>query len=288
LVRSAKKQPAAAAAQAAGETSVESLSPEKRRLLALRLQKKSAENAWLPGIENAPQGKLRLFCFPYAGAGTAAFRGWQQVLREEAAVYPLRLPGRETRIAEAAIDHMDALVDRACNALERYLEEPFAFFGHSMGAAIAFEMVRSLRTAGKLQPIALLVSAARAPQFRLGHVPPAEPTDSEFLQDIQRLEGIPKEVLESRELMKLLLPALKADARLYRNYVYTPGPPLDIPIHAFGGIEDPNIRVQHLDAWREQTTASFRIQTFPGGHFFIHTTRAEFLAELSGTLKTLR
>ena len=284
LVRRPKRQPLPTGAVVAAGGTLETLSPEKRKLLARRLQKKNAGNAWLPGIESATPGRLRLFCFPYAGAGAAAFRGWQQALGDAAAVYPIRLPGRETRIAEPAIEHMGALVEAAFNALERHVDEPFAFFGHSMGAAVAFEVVRYLRSSRKPAPVSLLVSAARAPQFRLGHVPPPEPSEEQFLTEIQRLEGIPKEVLESRELMKLILPALRSDARLYRNYVYTPGPPLDIPIHAFGGLEDPNIRPDHLEAWKEQTNSSFDLRTFPGGHFFIHTERAAFLTALSGVL----
>jgi surfactin synthase thioesterase subunit/glycosyltransferase involved in cell wall biosynthesis len=285
LVRSPKKQPLRAEASAGAGAEIETLSAEKRKLLALRLQRKTAENPWLPGIETASSGKLRLFCFPYAGGGVAAFRGWQEALGDTAQVYPLRLPGRETRIGEPAVDDMHLLVQQAYSALERHLDEPFLFFGHSMGAAVAFEMARLLRSLGKQGLVSLLVSAARAPQYRLGHTPPPEPSDSEFLKDIERLEGIPKEVLASRELMKLLLPSLKADARLYRNYSYTPDPPLDVPIHAFGGLADPNISREHIEAWREQTSVAFSLQSFSGSHFFIHTGRVEFLAALSKVLK---
>jgi surfactin synthase thioesterase subunit/glycosyltransferase involved in cell wall biosynthesis len=279
LPRSAHKVSTAAP----GVAALESLSPEKRRLLALRLPKKSAD-PWLPNIETAPAAPLRLFCFPYAGGGSAVFRAWQKSLEGVTAVCPIRLPGRETRIGEPPVERLEPVVDAIAAALEPYEREPFAFFGHSMGAAIAFETARFLRAAGRPQPLALLVSGARAPQYRLGHVPPPEPSDADFLAELERLEGIPKEVFESRELMKLILPALRSDARIYRHYIYTPAPPLNMPLCAFCGLADPNIRREQMEAWREQTTSSFSLRMFPGGHFFIHTERAGFLTALRETL----
>jgi surfactin synthase thioesterase subunit len=271
-------------AQQPAESVLESLSPEKRRLLALRLRKKTPESPWFPSADPRAETTLLLFCLPYAGAGTAAFRGWAEGLPPQVTICPARLPGRESRLAEAPFRRMEPLVRALGEAMAPYLGRPFALFGHSMGAAIAFELARLLRRAKRALPAALFVSGARAPQFRLGHVPPPEPSEEEFLQELGRLEGLPGEVLDNQDLLRVVLPALQADTALYRNYVYSEEPPLDCPILAYGGSDDPNVRPEHLEAWSKQTTGAFDLRIFPGGHFFIETAQAQFLAALSAGL----
>jgi len=182
---------------------------------------------------------------------------------------------------------MELLVKALGEAIRPYLDRRFAFFGHSMGAVIGFELTRWLRRENQPLPVALLVSGARAPRFRLGHVPPPEPPEEEFLSELDRLEGLPAEVLNNEDLLRVVLPALRADTALYRNYIYTEQPPLDCPIRAYGGSEDPNIRREHLEAWACQTTGDFALRVLPGGHFFLETSRAEFLAALSQDLAAL-
>ena len=239
---------------------LETLSPEKRKLLALRLRKQSLPAAWFPnaGTAAAP----RLFCFPHAGGGAGqplALSGWAAV--------PVRLPGRESRLAEAPFERMGPLVAALADHIDSYLDRPFAFFGHSMGAVVAFELARELRRRSRPLPTMLIASGARAPQFRRHHVPPPAPSREAFVEELRRLEGIPAEVLDDAALMRAILPALEADAALYRNYVYAEAPPLPIPVRAYGGADDPNVRREHLDGWAEQTTASFAVRVFPGGIF---------------------
>ena len=225
------------------------LSPEKQRLLALRLKQraaaiKPAEDPWFPYAEPAPK-RPRLFCFPYAGGGALSYRSWIEPLAQAVAVCPARLPGRETRLKEQPLTSMASLVEALHAAIMPYLDRPFAFFGHSMGAAIAFELARSLRRRGKPLPLALFASGARAPQFRLNWTPPSAPDDREFLDQLRCLDGIPAELLQNREALEYALPILRADAALYRNYVYEPEAPLAIPIRAYGGSSDPNVRPEH-------------------------------------------
>jgi surfactin synthase thioesterase subunit/glycosyltransferase involved in cell wall biosynthesis len=255
------------------------LSPEKRRLLALRLQQK----AWLPHIESQP-GKPRLFCLPYAGAGALVYQPWVASLSPAVSVCPVRLPGRETRIHEEQLTDMAALVKALEGAITPYLDRPFAFFGHSMGAAIAFELARSLRRHGKTLPAALYVSGARAPQFRLNWTPPPSLDDRELLEQLRRLDGIPAEVLDDPQVMQYALPVLRADTALFRNYVYATEPPLSVPIFAYGGTSDPNVSVEQLEAWREQTNSAFVRREFEGGHFFINSPLDEFLRVLLADL----
>jgi surfactin synthase thioesterase subunit len=228
---------------------------------------------------------LRLFCFPHAGGGTLMFRTWPAALPEAVAVLPVRLPGRETRISEPPIDQMGPLIQALVEAIRPFLNERFAFYGHSVGAAIAFELARCLRRRNLPAPAGLFVSAARAPQFRLNHVPPPEPPDAQLIAELRKLEGIPAEALADEELVKTILPAVRADSALYRRYVYADEPPLDCPIRAYGGVDDANITREHLGAWARQTTASFALEMLPGGHFFINSGRfAALLArDLCGT-----
>jgi medium-chain acyl-[acyl-carrier-protein] hydrolase len=222
------------------------LTPEKKRLLAIRLRQKAPAAAWFPGIEAAGP---RRFWFPHAGGGAAqAPKGWIGV----------RLPGREARLAEAPFERMGPLVEALAKAIEPYTDAPFVFFGHSMGAVVAFELARLLRRRCLALPRMLVASAARAPQFRRNHVPPEAPSDEEMLTQLQ----IPA------ELRHAVLPALRADTALYRHYTYTEDAPFDFPIRAYGGVDDPHIGREHLEGWREQTTGSFAVRLFAGGHFY--------------------
>jgi surfactin synthase thioesterase subunit/glycosyltransferase involved in cell wall biosynthesis len=278
-----------AAAPAPRPNPPDALTPEKRRLLALLLRKRAPAAAWFPEVGQASwpacpeQSDVpRLFCFPYAGGGAAAFAGWRLA---RTAVRPIRLPGRESRAAEAPFERMRALVESLAAAIEPYLDRPFAFFGHSMGAAVAFELARLLRKRGLPQPRLLVASGARAPQFRRHHAPPPDPSEEQFLAELRRLGGIPAEALEDPAVLRAILPALTADAALYRRYVYTEDEPLGLPIRAYGGSGDPNILPEHLQAWREQTAAGFGVRLFDGGHFFPRESRAEVLAALAADLE---
>jgi surfactin synthase thioesterase subunit/glycosyltransferase involved in cell wall biosynthesis len=256
---------------------LESLSPEKRKLVALRLRKQSPPAAWFPnaGVPDLP----RLFCFPHAGGGArqpVALAGWAAV--------PVRLPGRESRLAEAPFERMGPLVAALADNIDSYLDRPFAFFGHSMGAAIAFELARELRRRSRPLPAMLIASGARAPRFRRHHLPPPAPSREAFVEELRRLQGIPAEMLDDPALMRAILPVLEADAALYRNYVYAEDLPLPMPVRAYGGANDPNVGRDHLEGWAEQTTASFAVRIFPGGHFYLTTAGEPFRRALEEDL----
>jgi medium-chain acyl-[acyl-carrier-protein] hydrolase len=245
--------------------SADHLSPDRRKLLTLRLRR-------ISGAGHLASGALRLFCFPHAGGGAAAFKSWGEHLPRSIVVIPMRTSGRKD---------MAELAAALCDSVQPYLHEPFAFFGHSMGAAVAFELARLLRRRNLPAPRLLVASGARAPQFRRGHVPPPEPGEAEFVDALRRLQGTPREVLDNPDLLQMVLPALREDAAIYRNYIYAEEPPLDCPIRAYGGSDDPNVIPAHLEAWALQTTAAFAVRLFPGGHFYLQTHRAEFLAALA-------
>lgn len=248
----------------------ESLSPEKKRLLALRLrQRAAAANPWFPRVSTAP---VRLFAFAHAGAGALFWRGWPDSL----GLCPALLPGREARLHEPAVDTMEDLVAALANAIEPFLDRPFAFFGHSMGGGVAFELVRELRRRGRPLPQALVVSAARAPRFRREAPPRPEPDDEQLIEELKRWGTVPDDPV----LLRLSLPALRADTRLYRNWRPAEGPPLPLLLFIYGGEDDPNIGPHHLEEWREEASGAFTVRLFPGGHLYLATQPEPLLLAL--------
>jgi medium-chain acyl-[acyl-carrier-protein] hydrolase len=230
---------------------------------------------------------LRLFCFPYAGGGASIFGTWQNHLPREVEVCSVCLPGRERRLVEPRITRMDTLVRLISTELGPYLNQPFALFGHSMGALISFELCRLMRRECGTQPIHLFVSGYHAPQLQDPEPSYYDFPEPLFLDRLSRLNGTPKAVLEDAELTGLMLPLLRADFEAVQTYCYTPEPPLCVPITAFGGDQDSEVPPQSLEQWRDQTCLGFRTHTLPGDHFFLNTARSELLRYLAGALEQL-
>lgn len=243
------------------------------------------QGAWLAPAKPNSQARARLFCFPYAGGGALAFRGWTPSMPAGVELCPVRLPGREGRIREAALTRVGALAEASAVALLPHLDAPFSLFGHSMGAFVAFELARLLRRRHGLRPVRLFVSGCRAP-----HTPRKRPTtydrpEREFLDELRRLNGTPPEVLDDPELMRVMLPLLRADFEASETYDYTADSPLDCPITAFGGQDDPEATRADVRAWCEHTSDAFTLKVFAGDHFFLHSAQAAVLAALSQQLQ---
>lgn len=242
-------------------------------------------NPWVTTPKPNPHARLRLFCFPYAGSGALTFRSWAfSGISPSVEVCPIELPGRGLRMKEEPFTRMLPLVQAIAPALLPYLDAPFAFFGHSMGGLISFELARLLRRNYGYSPSHLFISGRRAPQVPDPDPPIHALPHSEFLGELRRLNGTPEAVLQNEELMQLLLPTLRADFAVLETYVYTPEPPLDCPITTFGGLQDQEVCCEVLEAWREQTHAAFSLQMFPGDHFFLHASQSRMLQSLNQTL----
>ncbi|HEY9282299.1 MAG TPA: alpha/beta fold hydrolase [Pyrinomonadaceae bacterium] len=231
--------------------------------------------------------RLRLFCFPYAGGAAHIFRQWPQGLPPSVEVCAVQPPGRGGRLRERPITSLRQLVAEAAPALRPYMDLPFAFFGHSMGAVVAFELAHHLRGARADGPAQLFVSGCRAPQLaREGDFTYNLP-EPEFLAEIRRLKGTPPEVLEHPELLELVLPLLRADFTAIHTYEYSEVPPLTCPLTVFGGVEDEDVGVESLKAWRAHTTAAFTLRMLPGDHFFLHGSQPLLLEALNRDLRRL-
>lgn len=243
-----------------------------------------SKNPWLVVPKPLPKARMRLFCLPYAGGGTAVYNTWHRYLPDTVELVSVRLPGRESRLMERPFTQLDALLPELGAALAEVSDKPFALFGHSMGAMIAFELTRWLRREKRPLPAKLLVSGFRAP-----HLPPNRPpihhlADAEFLAEMKLLGGTPQEVLEHAELLKLMLPPLRADFTLVERYVWREERPLTLPITAFGTPNDPVATPAQLAAWQQHTSGAFATRLFSGDHFYLRKQTANLLAAVTAEI----
>ncbi|HYW06875.1 MAG TPA: alpha/beta fold hydrolase [Longimicrobium sp.] len=249
------------------------------------MNRPSALSSWVVVPAPRPAARLRLICFPFAGGGASVFFPWARLVPAEVELCAVQLPGREARLREAPIKDWGELMDRLVTELARYMDRPYALFGHSVGATMAFELARRLRAAGLRAPEHLFASGRAAP-----HLPPELPLvhalpEAEFMAELRRLAGTPEEVLRNEELMSILVPLLRADFTLSETYPIREEAPLDVPVSAYGGNGDERVPNEAVGAWRQHTAGAFRQVTFDGGHFFINEKRDEVMAELAGELR---
>ena len=243
-----------------------------------------ADSVWISRPKPNPRASLRLFCFPYAGGSSMIFRNWPDALPSIFEVCLVQLPGRGPRLREAPYKNMLALVEALAPEIRPYLQEPFAFFGHSMGAMISFELARELRRKYQFNPTCLLFSGRTAPQL-----PDTEPLtynlpEAEFIEEVRRLDGTPREILVNPELMQLIMPVLRADFEACQTYSYQTDAPFDCPITALGGLQDREVKRADLEAWSKHTTGAFSLRMFPGDHFFLNNSQPLLFRVLSQTL----
>jgi medium-chain acyl-[acyl-carrier-protein] hydrolase len=232
-----------------------------------------------------PKADTRLFIFPYAGGGPAAFHKWAAELPVNVEMWIAHYPGRGSRHNEPPITELDIVVEKLSQAIQPLLDKPFAFFGHSLGGLVAFELARSLRQRNLSQPDILFVSACGAPHLPDLHPPIHALPDAEFLNAVREINGIPPEFLNYPEMLDLLLPVLRADFQAFETYRYAAiEPPLDIPITAYGGLDDPHVSRERLEGWATQTNSVFKSIYFPGGHFFINTTKDKLVRSIAAEM----
>lgn len=244
---------------------------------------------WLIFPRKEPKAHLRLFCFPYAGGNVLSFQKWPDSLPPGIEVCVVQPPGRGSRMREKPYSSLPPMVEAIGEVIVDYLDRPYAFFGHSMGAIISFELARYLHRHLGLLPAHLFLSGRRAPQVEYTEQIIHNLPDEEFMQSLRELNGTPQEVLDHQELMQLLAPLLRADFAVCETYDYVAGRPLDNPITVFGGLSDHEVRREMLEAWREQTTGPFAVRMLPGDHFFLHSAQGTLLNLLSQDLvKTLK
>jgi medium-chain acyl-[acyl-carrier-protein] hydrolase len=226
-----------------------------------------------------------LICFPYAGGGASVFRGWRPFMENEAAMLvAVQYPGREVRFNEPLTDCYQAIAREIAGEIteQGYDHGRLVLFGHSFGAAIAFEVVRELERLS--QPPALLVVSGRpAPNVRSQRPAVAGLTDEQFLERIIEYKGFPAELLENTEFMEIVLPILRADFQVSERFDSERRDliePISVPLLALGAHNDPWLNQTNIGAWRDYTSGTFSTQWFEGGHFYINDDVAPIIERI--------
>ncbi|XP_069130412.1 S-acyl fatty acid synthase thioesterase, medium chain-like [Argopecten irradians] len=219
-----------------------------------------------------PTASYQLFCFPWAGGGSNFYANWGNMVPESIEVTGLTLPGREGRFKEPCCSSLETTKREIIEAiLPKCRERPFAFWGHSLGALMCFDVARTLKEEYNLEPGRLFVSGVSAPhseERKKNKVYVKNLNDEEFKDFLKKLGGTPDEILKSEELMALFLPPLRADYGIVDQFDYDleQPPPLTCPID----ITDGEFDIKHnLKAWGEVTTGKLSIKMLPGGHFYL-------------------
>lgn len=214
--------------------------------------------------------RFRLFCFSYAGGSAAPYLAWQAALPPAVEVCAVQLPGRGPRLLEPPLRSMSGLVDVLAPVVAREADLPFALFGHSLGGLLAFELARHFQRNGMPMPQRLFVSASSAPGQRSNPKRLHALGDDALIEALRDYNGTPPAALADRELMALLLPAIRADFAVVDTYRYAAGAPLDIPISVLAGRQDRHVAPASLQGWQGETRAACTTHWFDGDHFFIH------------------
>ncbi|MGH3168069.1 MAG: thioesterase II family protein [Trebonia sp.] len=223
---------------------------------------------WLPDRPPRTPG-IRLFCLPHAGAGGLAYREWGRLLPPPIQVLPVLPPGRETRMRETSYTSIEPYVEDLATALAPELQAPYALFGHSLGALVAFELARRLRARRLAAPVHLFVSGRSAPQLTehrriLHRLPPGD-----LSRELATLGGIPGHIDLGDHRLSPLLAALRADLTVNERYAFRAEHPLGTAITALGGTADTRVNESELGAWHTQTSGPFVLRTYRGGHFYL-------------------
>ncbi len=234
-----------------------------------------------------PTAKITLICFPYAGGGGNIFVPWKEYMPASVELIAVNFPGRGMRMNETPFTQVDTLLPALSNALLPHLQKPFIFFGHSLGALIAFELAHYLRQHYNKEPVHLMPAGRRAPHVEKKQPPIYHLPEKEFIQEVERLNGTPKEVLENPELMELVMPTLRADFEMAETYQFVEKGKLTCPISFYYGLQDKVKNQDNHAAWSQHTNNTYQSYAFPGDHFFLHTDKRQLLEQLHKDLLSI-
>ena len=235
-----------------------------------------------------PEARARVFCFPHAGAGAASYHFLAKALRgSPCEVVLVQYPGRETRLSEGFRLEMEALTADLRTDIPREMwTGPFFFFGHSMGALVAFELTHALRASGLPLPSGLFLSGRAAPDLANRELPVEDLSDDAFLKAVaERYQAIPQALLDNPELLGLVLGSLRADFTLMRRYQYRERPLLDLPLVTINGESDPWVTPDGVAAWQKQTRGPMQQFLLTGDHFYLNEQISKIVSIMQKTIR---
>lgn len=242
------------------------------------------QSKWFHVPKPVNRPRLRLFCFPYAGGSASIYHQWPSYLPDDIEMCALQLPGRGARIAEEPFVRIEPLMEALEEIIVPFMDTDFAFFGHSLGAIVAYELNCWLEDKGYKLPKRLFVAGRSAPQIveeeEAIHALPSV----EFWRKVEELEGTPEEVLNHPELKELVEPILRSDFELFETWRYKARESLKTPISAMGGLKEFGGKRNNIESWKEQTASEFKLHMFPGDHFFIHDNEQDICGVIGRTL----
>ncbi|MFN6465924.1 MAG: beta-ketoacyl synthase N-terminal-like domain-containing protein [Nostoc sp. DedVER02] len=242
---------------------------------------------WFKVSQKNPKPLFRLFCFPYTGGGASTFDSWLEKFPSEIEICPIQLPGRENRINESPFTKLKPLIETLTPLFQPYLDVPFGFFGHSMGALLSFELAREFRRKNWTAPAYLFVGGCRPPQTPDLDSPIHILPETKLIQVLSSYKGIPEQILQDSELMQMCIPTIRADFKILETYFYTKQEPLESQIYAFGGLQDSKVSLQELADWEKQTQVNFSLKMLTGEHLFLSSAENEIISNIKEAINKL-
>lgn len=244
-------------------------------VLATKEADMSDTDVWIRRYFPSADAAVQLVCLPHAGGSAPFYRPVAQALSPLVEVLAVQYPGRQDRRNEPMIDDLGVLADQVEEAVTAAVDRPFALFGHSMGATLAYEVATRLERRGRV-PLRVFASGRRAPSCHRDERVHLRDDDG-MVSELRGLSGTDQKVFGDEELLRMVLPAIRNDYRAAETYRYTPGPALSCPITALAGDSDPKASHDEVAAWSRHTDNEFELRTYAGGHFYLLDHTADVL-----------
>ncbi|HEY2710730.1 MAG TPA: alpha/beta fold hydrolase [Caulobacteraceae bacterium] len=232
-----------------------------------------------------PDARLTLVCLHHAGGGAYSYRAWGQQLRPDIELVAIQLPGRENRASEPLLASVEAALDGIVGAIEDIARRPYALFGHSLGAVLAYLTARRLSQRDAASPPTRLFLSSAIPPARSSADLRLPPSDASLIRRLGRLGGTPAAVLDDPRMLRAFLPALRADFELLRQCVDEDHDPLPVPFTLLRGRDDKTLDIDAFQSWGARSAAAVEERLFPGGHFYIQAAQAKVVALVNAALE---